>query len=278
VSDGGTLQIAQSNYGDFHLGNEGYGYGGNVTLDITNGSELDATNDDIVLGGNAQEGSDTVTMTVTDSTVIANDIEVNTNATLIVENSTLDSSVSIFGGNVQMNNVQGAGYRNGIDIIVANNGFFGGSGVLGYVDVGYSSSGTLSVGNSPGHLQVENYIQHADGTLIMEIGGYQQGIDFDYLEILYDNPAILDGTLEVQLLNGFNPLVGDSFELITADYISGEFSTLILPELNGPKYFEVIYDPGRVYMTVAVPLPASVWLFISALAGLGWTRRKPTSA
>jgi hypothetical protein len=272
ISDGATLQIAHTEYGKFQLGNDDHDYGGKVTLDITNGSELDARNTNIVLGGATDGDADDVVMTVTDSTVTASDIEVHANATLIVENSNMeDSSVSIIGGHVEMKNVQ-SNYN--LDIMIGNDGFFGGSGQLGHVDVGYSSPGTLSVGNSPGHLQVYNYRQYADGTLIMEIGGYQQGIDFDYLEIMYDNGANLDGTLTIQLLDGFNPLVGSSFELITADYISGEFSTLTLPELNGPKYFEITYDPDRVYMTVAVPIPASVWLFLS---GLGFLRlcKKP---
>jgi hypothetical protein len=35
-------------------------------------------------------------------------------------------------------------------------------------------------------------------------------------------------------------------------------------------------DPLATAWTVAVPVPAAVWLFGSALAGLGWMRRKQT--
>ena len=37
-----------------------------------------------------------------------------------------------------------------------------------------------------------------------------------------------------------------------------------------PEY----YPDGRTAWSVAVPVPAAVWLFGSALAGLGWIRRK----
>jgi len=36
------------------------------------------------------------------------------------------------------------------------------------------------------------------------------------------------------------------------------------------------FDPLATAWSVAVPIPAAVWLFGSALAGLGWMRRKQT--
>jgi hypothetical protein len=64
--------------------------------------------------------------------------------------------------------------------------------------------------------------------------------------------------------------------LISASWFSegSGFSTLILPELNGPKFFEVAYDSQSMYLTVAVPIPASVWLFGSGLALLGLRKRR----
>jgi hypothetical protein len=45
----------------------------------------------------------------------------------------------------------------------------------------------------------------------------------------------------------------------------------------GGSAFGSEFDPLATGWTVAVPVPAAVWLFGSALAGLGWMRRKQTA-
>jgi hypothetical protein len=47
--------------------------------------------------------------------------------------------------------------------------------------------------------------------------------------------------------------------------------------LNAGWVYGSEFDPLATGWSVAVPVPAAVWLFGSALAGLGWMRRKQTT-
>lgn len=69
-----------------------------------------------------------------------------------------------------------------------------------------------------------------------------------------------------------------SFDLLTAESISGELSLLSLPKSSDITWdIESLADEigtlDVVQMTAVVPIPAAVWLFCSALACLGWRRR-----
>lgn len=45
---------------------------------------------------------------------------------------------------------------------------------------------------------------------------------------------------------------------------------------QGNEWTDVFYDVTYVVTATTVPIPAAAWLFGSALAGLGWLRRKQT--
>jgi len=67
--------------------------------------------------------------------------------------------------------------------------------------------------------------------------------------------------------------IGDYFETIAA---GAGWSNLdsILFNVSNPLNNAGAIDNIRAYSASAIPLPAAVWLFGSALAGLGWLRRK----
>ena len=109
------------------------------------------------------------------------------------------------------------------DVTVNNGGTLGGSGAVGGVTV--NNGGTVAPGNSPGKLTVNgNYIQTSGGILNIEIGGNTPGNDYDQLEIT--GTASLDGTLNLTLVNGFIPAVGDTFAIIASSAEMGNFSTI----------------------------------------------------
>ena len=113
------------------------------------------------------------------------------------------------GGTLAINNnvVTGGGTINIAAGTVSGNGTIGG-------DV-TNSGGTTSPGNSPGTLTVDgNYNQGSGGTLAIEIGGTQPGVEHDVLNVLGDAP--LAGTLSVSLIDGFTPGGGDTFKVLTA--------------------------------------------------------------
>ncbi len=112
------------------------------------------------------------------------------------------------------------------------------------------------------------------GTLQIEIGGTTPG-EYDQLNITGD--AVLAGTLEVQLINGFTPTVGDVFTFLTVGGLqTGSFDNYVPIEFTG-GYLDLV--AGNQLVATAgslssVPLPPAIWLFLTALAGLGFNRRQ----
>ncbi len=78
------------------------------------------------------------------------------------------------------------------------------------------NSGLLSPGDSPGILVVDStFEQTRTGTLLIELGGLDQGTEYDLLDVT--ETATLAGTLEIALFDlgrgPFEPSVGDAFKV-----------------------------------------------------------------
>ena len=146
---------------------------------------------------------------------------------------------------------------------------------------------TLAPGNSPGITEVfGNYSQDANSTLQIEIGNVSAGIGgYDALHV--SGLAELGGTLVVDLYNfgggAFVPQLGDAFNIVEAETITGDFDVFMLALLGGGLGWELNYfvdafgstDVLELSVASAVPLPPAVWMFIGALVGLfGIARRQ----
>lgn len=147
-----------------------------------------------------------------------------------------------------------------------------------------NNGGTLAPGNSPGITDITgNYIQSETGIFAVEIGGTGLG-QFDMLNI--SGTATLDGTLNVSLFDWgsglFTPQAGDSFDILTAQMLSGQFSTYDLVALGDGLAWNISYltdaidttDIVRLSVVSAVPVPPAIWLFGSGLIGLIGIARK----
>lgn len=109
------------------------------------------------------------------------------------------------------------------NVTLSNGGTLSGRGTVGSVTV--NSGGVVAPGNSAGKLTINgNYHQTSGGILRMEIGGDTAGTGYDQLAI--SGTAVLDGTLELSLVNGFRPTVGDTFAIIVGSGQTGGFSTV----------------------------------------------------
>ncbi len=142
----------------------------------------------------------------------------------------------------------------------------GGEGMIQAVEL--SNAGTLSPGTlSAGRFILEsNFVQSRSGMLDIELSGLSAGDEYDVLEV--SGEAILNGTLDVTLLDGFEPELGDTFDILLATLISGEFDETLLPVFAG-QTFDVLYATDFVRLTTRpVPLPGAMWLFGPALLGL----------
>jgi hypothetical protein len=120
----------------------------------------------------------------------------------------------------------------------------------GTVAAGVSSSGTVIPGNqtTAGKLTVTGaYTQSAAGALDANIAGANSG-QFSVLNV--KRTATLGGTLNINLLNKFVPLIGATFEILTAPHVNGTFATVNGTVINSDEHFQVTYNSNNVTLTV----------------------------
>ena len=156
-----------------------------------------------------------------------------------------------------------------------NEGTCSGSGTIGG-NVN-NDSGTISPGNSPGVMIINgDFAQGTDGALMIELAGTTAGTEYDVLQV--DGGASLSGTLEISLLDGFEPGAGDTFNILELGSVAGQFDVVTLPELAGSLAWDdsMLLTDGNLSV---VPEPATASLLLSlglvATIGSSWCRPKP---
>ena len=109
------------------------------------------------------------------------------------------------------------------------------------------------------------------GTWLVEIAGLAAA-DFD--RVLAGGVVTAGGTLEVSLLGGFSPVVGDVFDIALGTGAGGAFAATLFPVFDG-RTFETIVGADFIRLAVvnAVPLPPAFALLIAACGYLGTRRR-----
>lgn len=164
------------------------------------------------------------------------------------------------------------------DIAVGAGGSISGNGVLDGV-VTVEDGGSIAPGLSPGVISITDDLV-LRGALEIELAGLLDG-EFDRIDI--DGDLIIEGgSLEVTLLNGFLPTVGDrfSFLTVTGDIIGidslsfsliGALGVALEAEIeqlaNGFSLSLLAADPSDV-----IPVPGAGLLMLSALSLAGAQR------
>lgn len=142
------------------------------------------------------------------------------------------------------------------DLTLSSGGIYQGSGTL--IGNLVNAGGTVGPGNSPGTMNISgNYTQDINGTLLMELGGTAQGVDFDWLNV--SGSATLDGTLQVTLLGGFVPAAGNVFTLVSAGGgVSGTFESVNLPAFPlTPSYGALAFSLAMPATTIVPVAPTT---------------------
>lgn len=113
------------------------------------------------------------------------------------------------------------------------------------------TSGTINPGDSStitGILTDKGaYTQGSSGLLDMSIGGTKAGTQFDELNATTVN---LNGTLDISLIKGFVPTIGQTFKIMNFTSESGTFSTVNGLAINGSEHFTITYQGSDVLLTV----------------------------
>lgn len=123
--------------------------------------------------------------------------------------------------------------------------FFTNSG--GVFEPGGPTPGLVTINGDAGVFST--YAQGAGGTVRMQIGGTTPATGHDQLQVV--NNIALGGTLNLQLVNGYVPNLGDSFVIMNCGGArSGQFAQISGTQIGAGKQFSVQYNPQNVTVTV----------------------------
>ncbi|MBO3097788.1 T9SS type A sorting domain-containing protein [Gelidibacter pelagius] len=124
------------------------------------------------------------------------------------------------------------------------------TGILSGINIEHGSNfandGILSPGNTNKATGTYNlngiitkYTQTATGSLNIELGGTVAGDSYD--QVIVRRSATLGGALNVTLINGFEPAIGDVFTVLyQGNGITGSFATVNLPTLSSDKEWDAV--------------------------------------
>ncbi|AFY39930.1 RHS repeat-associated core domain protein [[Leptolyngbya] sp. PCC 7376] len=125
---------------------------------------------------------------------------------------------------------------------------------FGLLNASISSSGEINPGVGIGTLNlVGNYTQSATGTINFEIGG-REVTAVDRLNI--DGNANFDGTLNISFIDGFNPLLGETFTVATFDSFTGDFANITVEGLIGDAVdyeIETLFENNQLILSITDP-------------------------
>ncbi len=132
-------------------------------------------------------------------------------------------------------------------------------------------NGTFAPGLSPSCVDGTNFFFGSSSNLEMEIGGLVRCAEYDAIRA--SGLLALDGTLDVILINGFDPDLGDTFDLFDWGTLDGEFANFDLPTLNAGLRWDLsgLYTTGTLSVS-AVPEPAC--LLFAGFGAIGYSLRR----
>ena len=140
-------------------------------------------------------------------------------------------------------------------------GFIQGTGRIDVSGTTFTNAGKVNPGAPLGELSITgNFPQTSTGALTIDIGGLTPGSQFDQLKV--SGQAILSGTLNLCLANGFVPAVGDRFEILTFGSRAGDFAVINGLEIGNSKRFEATYSSDRLTLEVVASINITHTIFL----------------
>ncbi len=227
--------------------------GANSTLDVgvRTGALIDMSSLLTITGGkqdfDAHDAGSVLDMSSLQSWIGTGDTATNGGAATGGE-LRLGSNISIESANIGMN--LGGTITGGTLSFDSNSKLFGNGTVTGNV----INSGGILIGESsnPGNnsdtLTIDgDYTQTSTGTLEIDIGGLDPGTEHDQLVV--SGVATLDGLLDISLINGFVPAIGDNFDVVPFGARVGDFATYSGTTFGGGAALTPIYSDSGLTLT-----------------------------
>ena len=136
------------------------------------------------------------------------DITNNVGATIVVSGG---ANATFYDDIIQNGTFRVSQVGSTTSVAVVLGAFTGSGGSTGGGDIFFE--GDLRPGNSPASVTFANNISFGStATLQIELGGTVAGTQYDQIIVVGD--LALDGTLDVSLINSFNPVPGDEFGIV----------------------------------------------------------------
>jgi hypothetical protein len=254
LGNGHTLN---SNGGATWTGSGNIGMDGGV-LNIAIGTTFDVQNDQsfawtgnapaVNNGGTFQKSAGTGTTTIGNGVAFANTGIMQG----LVGTLAFDGTYTQTAGVTRLNG--GSVTKTGTSMSIQGGTLEGTGTLTGNVN---NSGGTLSPGLSPGQLNESGaYTQGASGAFNVEIGGLTVATEYDRAAIT--GAATLAGTLSINLINAYEPNVGDTFTIMTFGSHSGDFTTVTGTSIPNGKMFQKNTNATNVVLQVVLaPTPTA---------------------
>lgn len=246
----GVLQIGEGAEAGTFIANTVKGGNGNSQLVIFNHSETDYEFNPQLLGGIAVQHTGSGT-------------------TILTGDNTYTSGTSVQAGTLLIKSAPGANATGTGNVVVLSGATFGGKGmVAGSVSI--FDGGTLAPGipDTPENVAQINFLDDLSlgntSTILIEIGEIAGTLVCDHIDIA--GTSMLGGTLEIKLLPGYTPKIGDTFDAFNwNNNLDTSTAFGILPTLgNGLDWdFSDLYLGGTI---TVVPEPSSNTLLMLGIA------------
>ncbi|MGB5531066.1 MAG: T9SS type A sorting domain-containing protein [Ignavibacteriaceae bacterium] len=132
----------------------------------------------------------------------------------------------------------------------SDGGYLGGEGTFNFDVI---NSGGINPGdsiNTSGLFTINaNYTQQSNGTLFIELEGSTAGSGFD--QLIVNGNAQISGILDISALNLFEPFIGQTFDVLLANNITGTFEEVITHRGLG---ISVSYSTDKITITITSPV------------------------
>jgi fibronectin-binding autotransporter adhesin len=243
---------------------------GNATDATTESLNFTSIARTLTLGG-ANTGDNTLRPNIVNGAAATNVAKNDAGKWILTGANAYTGTTAVNGGTLLVNgtHVGGGAYA------VASGATLGGAGSIG---ANITTSGIVSPGGNAataGALAVTGGVTFSAGsTALIEIGGTGVG-QFDELNLT--GALAAGGTFDVDLIGGFNPVAGNSFDVLDFGSAAGTF-TLSLPALGGGLAWNTasLLTTGTISVVnaaVSVPEPSSLVMGAGILALAARRRR-----